>query len=304
MSTAVTEVRGTLDKLAPEIARVLPPHVTPEKFIRVAQTAINMNPKLAECDRTSLLGSIMKCAQDGLLPDGREAAIVHYKTKEGPVAQYLPMIAGILKKVRQSGEIETITAQVVYEKDTFDYELGDAERIVHKPYLEGDRGKPRLAYAIAKTKDGGVYREVMTATEVGAVRNASRAKDSGPWAGPFATEMWRKTVLRRLSKRLPMSTDLEQVIQRDDELYDFGGRAIGAGASPAIAALPNPAGETSVPAGRSRKLAARVAGATIAEPEPAPVAAPAPAPEPEVVPTDGIEVHEEQSAGIADEGDI
>jgi hypothetical protein len=43
----------------------------------------------------------VKLAQDGLLPDGREAAVVMFGNK----AQAMPMIAGILKKVRQSGEV-------------------------------------------------------------------------------------------------------------------------------------------------------------------------------------------------------
>jgi recombination protein RecT len=155
----------------------------------------------------------MKCAQDGLLPDGREAALVTFKD----TVQYMPMVAGILKKVRNSGDLATIGAHVVYENDTFSYTLGDDERIDHKPLLVGDRGKPVLTYAIAKTKDGGIYREVMTEAQIQAVRNVSRARDNGPWSGPFADEMRRKTAIRRLSKRLPMSTDADELLRHDDE---------------------------------------------------------------------------------------
>src|SRR5690606_23274926 len=134
------------------------------------------------------------------------------------IVQYMPMIGGILKKIRNSGELLTIAAHVVYERDQFEYALGDDERIEHRPYLGDDRGKPIAVYAVAKTKDGGVYREVMTVGEVEAVRAVSRAKDKGPWID-WWTEMARKTVLRRLSKRLPMSTDLEELMRRDDDLY-------------------------------------------------------------------------------------
>ena len=223
-------VRVELDKMAAQFKAALPPHIPVERFVRVVMTAVNGDPALVAADRRSLLEAAMKCAQDGLLPDGRDAAFVVYRTNTAPrgqdshyisKVQYLPMVWGIIKKVRNSGELQTITSQVVYENDGFDYTLGDDEKIEHKPNLKGDRGKPVLAYAIAKTKDGGIYREIMTATDIESVRQISKAKDSGPWAGPFRLEMWRKTVLRRLSKRLPMSTDLEQVIQRDDELYDM-----------------------------------------------------------------------------------
>lgn len=219
-STAVApldEFRGTLDKMRPQFQMALPPHVSVEKFVRVVATAVQQSPDLLACDKKSLYGSAMRCAQDGLLPDGREAAL----TKFGDKVQYMPMVGGILKKIRNSGDLLTIAAHVVYERDQFDYILGDDEKIEHKPHLGTDRGKPILTYAIAKTKDGGIYREVMTEDQIAAVRNVSRAKNNGPWSGPFADEMRRKTAIRRLSKRLPMSTDVEELIRRDDDLYDL-----------------------------------------------------------------------------------
>lgn len=216
-------VVGDVQRMEKQFALALPDHVSPEKFVRVVMTAINTNPDLQKADRQSVLAAAMKCAQDGLMPDGREAALVTYGNK----ASYLPMIAGVLTKVRRSGELETINAHVVYDKDAWRYTLGDDERIEHQPYLEGDRGKPIAVYAIAKTKDGGIYREVMSIAEVEQVRNVSRAKGNGPWVQWWG-EMARKTVLRRLSKRLPMSTDLQQVFQRDDDHYDFRQSAGGA----------------------------------------------------------------------------
>lgn len=216
-------ITGDVQKMEKQFALALPEHVSPERFVRVVMTAINSNPDLQKADRESVLGAAMKCAQDGLLPDGREAALVCYGNK----AQYLPMIAGVLVKVRRSGELKTISAHIVYDKDAFTYTLGDEERIEHQPYLEGPRGKPIAAYAVAKTKDGGIYREVMSLEQINQVRNVSRAKNNGPWV-QWWDEMARKTVLRRLAKRLPMSTDLQQVFQRDDDHYDIGRQAEGA----------------------------------------------------------------------------
>src|SRR5690606_13272705 len=140
--------------------------------------------------------------------------------------QYMPMVAGILKKVRNSGELTSIVANVVYEKDEFNYWVDDiGEHVNHKPnVLAEDRGKLIAVYAIAKTKNGGVYVEVMSRGQIEQVRNVSKSKDSGPW-GSWYDEMARKTVIRRLSKRLPMSTDLEAVIRRDDDMYDLNAAA-------------------------------------------------------------------------------
>jgi recombination protein RecT len=58
-----------------QIKNALPGNVTPERFVRVAITAIQQTPELVTADRKTLFGAIVRCAQDGLLPDGREAAL-------------------------------------------------------------------------------------------------------------------------------------------------------------------------------------------------------------------------------------
>jgi len=228
-----------LEILKPEIMKVLPPHVTPDKFMRVVLTAISQNPDLYRADRRSLFTACVKAAQDGLLPDGREAALVIFNTKEKftdehdkkqerwiKKVQYMPMVYGILKKVRNSGELLSIVANVVFEQDTFRYWVDDVgEHVTHEPnVLAPDRGKLIAGYAIAKTKDGGIYIEVMSRGQIEQVRAVSKAKDDGPWVAWY-DEMARKTIIRRLSKRLPMSTDIERVIRRDDEMYDLSRQA-------------------------------------------------------------------------------
>lgn len=222
-----------LTELRPELEKVLPGHITVDKFLRVVMTAISQNPDLYHADRRSLFTSCVKCATDGLVPDGREAALVIFNTKvkrteNGRVVeryvsavQYMPMVAGILKKVRQSGELKSLACNVVYEADEFNYWIDDAgEHILHKPnILAENRGALLAVYTIAKTNDDGIFTEVMTRGHIEKVRSISRAKDKGPWV-EWYDEMARKACIRRLSKRLPMSTDLEEVVRRDDELYD------------------------------------------------------------------------------------
>lgn len=220
----VVVIRQTLTQMAPEFKAALPAHVSEEKFRRVAMTAIQNNPDLAEADRRSLFGAIVRLAQDGLLPDGREAALVIFNTKNksgswDKKVQAMPMIAGVLKKVRQSGEVAKVSAQVVHEHDHFLVKYGFDEDVEHvPPPLDKPRGKVIGAYATAVLKDGSQLLEVMSLEEINKVRGVSRSKDKGPWVDWFS-EMARKTVMRRLAKRLPMSSDLEeQVFQRDPTL--------------------------------------------------------------------------------------
>lgn len=213
--TVRDQIKNGLQALTDQTRAALPKHISVEKFNRVAMTAIMTTPKLQQVDRNSLYASCMKIAQAGLLPDGKEAAIVPF----GDKATAMPMYAGLLKLARNSGEIESISTLSVFENDEFDYWVDEkGEHLLHKPKLMGDRGNFVYAYALCRTRDGGVYIEVMSKQEIDKVRNASRSKDSGPWK-TWYEEMAKKTVFRRLSKRLPSSTDLDQAMEVDNELY-------------------------------------------------------------------------------------
>jgi len=216
MSTQVTvvdQVRTQLTAMTPQFAAALPKHVSPERFVRVLMTAVQTTPALLNADRRTLFASAMKASQMGLLPDGREGAIVTFKDQ----CQFMPMVAGVMKMVRNSGEISTWSVQAVYENDNFDFCLGDEEHITHKPALAG-RGKLIAVYSIVSMKDGEKSREVMSVEDVNGIRARSRSGGSGPWVTDFA-EMAKKTVVRRHAKRLPLSTDIDGAIREDDELF-------------------------------------------------------------------------------------
>ena len=212
-----------LAEYKPQIKAALPAHIPVERFERVVVTAINRAPELAEADRRSLFTACVSAAQDGLLPDGKEAALVIFNSKVGSgdterwvkKVQYMPMIAGIRKRMRNSGEVLSAESHVIYANDKFDYELGDSPSIEHKPAF-GDRADPIGAYAVIKLKSGEVLREVMSYDEIEYVRSVSKARNSGPWTKWWG-EMARKTVLRRCAKAAPVQTDLDALLSRADD---------------------------------------------------------------------------------------
>lgn len=204
-----------------QIAAVLPAHITPEKFVRTVLTAVTQTPDLLQVDRRTLFNACVKCAADGLIPDGREAALVVFNVKDKATggwkksAQYMPMVRGLIKLARQSGEIATISANIVREGDEFEYVLGDDERLIHRPNLES-HGKARLVYATVTFKDGSRQREVLTMADVAKAREVSKSKDSGPWKDWF-DEMAKKTAIRRLLKYVNLSPDAQRAIESDDD---------------------------------------------------------------------------------------
>lgn len=211
----IDQLRQQLTAMQPQFKAALPSHVSPEKFVRVAMTAIQTNPQLQNADKRTLFAAFTRAAQDGLLPDGREAAIVMF----GSNAQYMSMVAGLLKKVRNSGELSSLDAQVVYSGDQFRYRPGIDKVPEFEPDWFADRGEAIGAYAVAVMKDGAAYVEVMSKKQIEQVRSVSRSKGNGPWV-TWWDEQARKTVIRRLSKRLPMSTDLDGSYDDEDPHFN------------------------------------------------------------------------------------
>lgn len=212
MTTALAEIRTNIERMAPQFAAALPKHIPVERFVRATMTAVQMNPQLLNADRRSFFASATKAAQTGLIPDGRESAIVTF----GNQAQFMPMLAGILKLVRNSGELASLDAQLVHKNDKFSYRPGIDLEPQHEPDWFGDRGEAIGVYAVAKMKDGAAYVEIMNRQQIEAVRSVSRSSGKGPWV-QWWDEMARKTVIRRLAKRLPLSTDLEGALDAEDE---------------------------------------------------------------------------------------
>lgn len=230
--TPVQAAFRTIDGLRQQIEGALPSDVDPERFISVAKTALNQNRDLLDVDdKQSLYNSCVRAAQDGLMPDGREGALVIFNKKVGQnkwvkAVQWMPMVNGLVKRAAKSSI--KMDAHVVCENDDFDYALGDDPHITHKvPKLGQPRGKPIGAYAIATLPDGTKKREVLTLEDIEKIRAASKSGDGGPWKG-WWDEMARKSAIRRLFKLLPLdmlpSGERERfrsAIHRDDEMYDF-----------------------------------------------------------------------------------
>ena len=152
------QIQVFLEKAKPSITKVLPEHVSYDKFERCLSIAAMSNADLSKATTKSLLAAVIKSAQDGLLPDGKQAAIVTFNNRKtgGVDANYIPMITGLLKLVRQSGEIQSITTNMVYDNDQFDYWVDEkGEKLKFKPNMFGERGMPIGVFAQAVTKDGG-----------------------------------------------------------------------------------------------------------------------------------------------------
>lgn len=216
--------KGDLTRLqeAGEIA--LPDTVPFKAFKNAAIVAVTDNPEILRCNRESVFKAIRTLAGAGLVPDGREAAIVPFRGQ----AQAMPMVGGLVKIARNSGKIASLWADVVYEGETLDVWVEDGERKWNHVREGGEKinamtrgGEIIGAYAVAKLTDGTVEFQPMSRGEIEQRRKASANqkgdKPTGIWLTWYG-EMAKKTVIRNLCKRLPMSSeDMERIMKEQDQ---------------------------------------------------------------------------------------
>lgn len=212
-------LRDFIKQMEGEIAKALPTVITPERFTRMVLTALSTDKKLELCTPQSFLGAMMTAAQLGLEPNTPlgQAYLIPYKNKGVLECQFQIGYKGLIDLAYRSGEVEIIQAQVVYENDEFDYELGLDPKLKHKPAKE-NRGKPIYYYAIFKTKSGGYGFEVMSINDIkGHAKKYSQSYSSeySPWQKNF-DEMAKKTVLKRVLKYAPLKSDFVRAIAVDE----------------------------------------------------------------------------------------
>ncbi len=205
-----------------EIAAALPAHVKPERFQRVLLTSIINDDRLLKVPPHAVIKAALKVAPLGLFTDPLlgEAALVADRNNE---VQVRVMYRGLLKLARQSGEVVASQRREVCAKDTVKVSLGTEKKLLHEPSII-ERGDVIAYYAVVRYKDGEVDFEIMTRPEIDKIRDKSDGwkaykrqsiKDT-PWASSY-DEMAKKTVLRRLLKRVPTSPELADAMRVEDD---------------------------------------------------------------------------------------
>lgn len=214
-----------IQKMMPAIQDVLPKHLDGDRLARIAMNVIRTNEKLLECDVASLMGAVLESAklgvEPGLLGQAYILPYTNYK-KKTVEAQFILGYRGLLDLVRRSGHVSTISAQSVHENDTFEYQYGLEDKLLHKPApFDQDRGEVVGYYAVAKMKDGGYSFLVMSKKDIEKHRDQfSKSKDRngqvyGPWKDHFDA-MAKKTVLRQLINYLPISVEQLSGVAADE----------------------------------------------------------------------------------------
>lgn len=215
---AKTGGEAMIEQYQGSFAQVLPSHVKPEMFIRVAQGLLRRTPALklaAEKNPGSFLSALLDCARLGLEP-GDTYHLVPFGNEVTGITDY----TGEIELIYRAGTVSSIKAEIVYELDKFTWRPGEMERPDHRPPpgADGepdwfsDRGKMRGVYAYGVMKDGGTSR-VIVMSEADVNRHKAIAKGTSrsdsPWK-LWPESMWLKTAVKQLKKWVPSSAEYRE----------------------------------------------------------------------------------------------
>lgn len=218
-----TGPRAMVAQYSTSFSEVLPTHVRPEQWVRLAQGALKKGKKAAgdRQGRTELevaaannpgvfLASLLDAARLGLEP-GTEAYYLTPRKVKGRL-EILGIVGyqGMIELMYRAGAVSSVVAEVVYAGDGFRYRPGVDERPVHEVDWDADdRGPLRLAYAYAIMKDGATSKViVLNAQAIARIRKRSQGADSeySPW-NTDEPAMWLKSTIRQLVKWVPTSAE-------------------------------------------------------------------------------------------------
>lgn len=202
--------KAFLDARMPMLAKWVRGGVRPEALVRFALLDMQNNQKLRDADPQSIWLALLACATTGLEPGalhGHAYLVPFFDKKKGmQVAQFMAGYKGLIKMAKRSGEVSGLTSNVVHARDDFSIDLGTGNTIVHRPSF-GDRGDVIGGYAIARMKDGSHELEWMDIEDLQKIQKNAEIRGASPAWQAWPDEMRRKTVIRRLAKRLPLGHD-------------------------------------------------------------------------------------------------
>jgi recombination protein RecT len=222
---AVT-IRRAIESREVQLLDVMPYGMDLKRFIRTTLIAVSQNDALLDCTPESLITAIFEAAECGIEPTGSlgRGYLVPIKDHGVLKANFWIGYPGLIELAMRSKVVSKVWSRPVFKGDKFEVHYGTRDEIVHDPQLgeEVKAGDLTHIYACCAYKDGAVDFEVLTKEQVDLVR--ARAKGANlpdsPWNSDYI-EQARKTGIRKLAKRMPLTAEAARAIQKDEE-REFG----------------------------------------------------------------------------------
>lgn len=206
--------KQTVERVSDQMARVLPRGLTVDRIQQIAIVEGSRNPRLYECDRMTVMRSLIELGKLGLEPDsttGFAYLVPRYNRRESRL-ECSAMIGykGLLELARRSGRVEYINAGVVYADELQpNAELGRPAFVARlEPFEVDHKWAPGIArddkhivgaYCVAVLSGGQKVGVLLDRADIERRRGKSESagKSFSPWSSDYAA-MARKSAIRAL----------------------------------------------------------------------------------------------------------
>jgi recombination protein RecT len=178
----------------------------------------NKKPVLETCKQNSIKQAIWEMVSKGLDPNKKHCYWIAYGDQLTMTESYFGLV---FRAKRADKNIKDIFAEVVYEKDTFEYTIARGSKKV-TTHLQSpdniDMTKIKGAYATILYKDGTETSEYMTISQI--KTSWSKSKTGGGVHKEFPDMMAKRTVLKRLAN-ITLNTDTNVPLLNEQYSDDF-----------------------------------------------------------------------------------
>jgi recombination protein RecT len=197
-----------------QLQAILPKHIDKEFFKKSFGITLASNPKFEQCDQKSLNMAICRCAEIGVLPNGKQAVLIPY----GRDVQYQIMVNGFIEILDKAGV--RVNADNVFSNDVYKETSGCTPWIDHEINRKEPRGEYVGTYAVFfdKTTKAVVGQEFVSKEDMCVIK--SKSQNSKAWV-EFEDEMRKKSAIKRGAKRISLSPIVDKAIEQDNEINGF-----------------------------------------------------------------------------------
>lgn len=218
----------------------LPPDYSPENALKSAWLILletkdsQKRPVLEVCTKESIANSLLKMVLLGLNPLKSQCDFIAYGNKLSCDLNYF----GNYALAKRLGDVKEVVPIIVYEGDTFEYEIKDGVKKVTKhiqSFENIDINKIKGAYATVYFNDPEhtPHIEIMTMAQIRQAWMQGAMKGNSPAHKNFPDQMGAKTVISRACKLFINASDDSELgieagdtktIQSRQEIHDNANR--------------------------------------------------------------------------------
>ncbi|MBU2701106.1 recombination protein RecT [Sporomusaceae bacterium BoRhaA] len=194
------ETHKNLMALLTSKQEAMPKDFNQTRFLQNCMTVLQDTKDIEKCQPISVARTLLKGAFLGLDFFQKECYAIPY----GSSLQFQTDYKGETKMAKKYSirPIKDIYAKVVREGDFFEDEIKEGQQIVNFKPLPFSNNPIIGAFAIVLYQDGGMEYETMSTEQIEGIRNNFSKMKNGLMWSKTPEEAYKKTVLRRLTKKI------------------------------------------------------------------------------------------------------